>query len=123
MWAVTWAVDAVFTTSVAGSLVPRRTLKVLGPSWRGYLPRELCTVDRGRIDDVVMRPGNRRRLRLICPYEEHFAQSFARFYMRVGLPHDASTFEDAGKGSSRRPLTARCRPVPAAVRPTGRRSR
>lgn len=28
------------------------------------------------------------RLRLESPYLEHFAQSFARFFMRVGLPLD-----------------------------------
>ncbi len=30
--------------------------------------------------------GDRRRLQ--SPYLEHFAQGFARFFMRVGLPHD-----------------------------------
>jgi hypothetical protein len=33
------------------------------------------------------------RLRLRSPYREHLAQGFARFYMRVGLPVDASDFE------------------------------
>ncbi len=61
--------------------------------------RELYVVDRGRIDAFVAQPGNRRRLRLTSPYKEHFAQSFARFYMRVGLPHDAASFETAGKAA------------------------
>ena len=34
-----------------------------------------------------------RRLRLESPYREHLAQAFARYFMRVGLPHDAITFE------------------------------
>lgn len=59
--------------------------------------RELHVVDRNRIDDLVSRPGQRRRLRLTSPYKEHFAQAFARFHMPVGLPHDAGTFETAGK--------------------------
>ncbi len=29
-----------------------------------------------------------RRLRLRSPYREHLSQSFARFFMRVGLPQD-----------------------------------
>ena len=33
---------------------------------------------------------NAARLRLCPPYREHLAQSFARFFMRVGLPTDIS---------------------------------
>lgn len=33
------------------------------------------------------------RLRLDSPYREHLAQALARYFMRVGLPHDAITFE------------------------------
>ena len=29
-----------------------------------------------------------QRLRLLSPYREHLSQSFARFFMRVGLPED-----------------------------------
>jgi hypothetical protein len=32
------------------------------------------------------------RLRLLPPYREHLAQSFARFFMRVGLPIDIPAF-------------------------------
>jgi hypothetical protein len=32
------------------------------------------------------------RLRLRAPYREHFAQAFARYFMRVGLPVDAREF-------------------------------
>jgi hypothetical protein len=38
-----------------------------------------------------------RRLRLRSPYREHLAQAFARYFMRVGLPHDARTFEQEGQ--------------------------
>ncbi len=31
-----------------------------------------------------------RRVRLMPPYREHLAQAFARFFMRVGLPVDAT---------------------------------
>jgi len=37
------------------------------------------------------------RLRLSPPYREHLAQAFARFFMRVGLPHDAHEFIQEGK--------------------------
>ena len=33
-----------------------------------------------------------RRLRLLPPYREHLSQSFARFFMRVGLPIDTPSF-------------------------------
>lgn len=35
------------------------------------------------------------RLRLRSPYREHLAQAFARFFMRVGLPHSAVGFVEA----------------------------
>ena len=38
------------------------------------------------------------RLRLLPPYREHISQAFARFFMRVGLPHDgAAAFVEEGK--------------------------
>lgn len=33
------------------------------------------------------------RLRLVSPYREHLAQAFARYIMRVGLPHAADAFK------------------------------
>jgi hypothetical protein len=33
------------------------------------------------------------RLRLQSPYLEHFAQGFARFFMRVGLPLDIPSYK------------------------------
>jgi hypothetical protein len=33
-----------------------------------------------------------KRLRLLPPYREHLSQSFARFFMRVGLPIDIPPF-------------------------------
>jgi hypothetical protein len=37
------------------------------------------------------------RLRLRSPYREHLSQVFARYFMRVGLPHNARAFETEGK--------------------------
>jgi hypothetical protein len=37
------------------------------------------------------------RLRLRPPYREHLAQALARYFMRVGLPHDAQAFESEGE--------------------------
>jgi len=34
-----------------------------------------------------------KRLQLLPPYREHLSQSFARFFMRVGLPVDIPPFE------------------------------
>jgi hypothetical protein len=36
--------------------------------------------------------NTQRRLRLLSPYKEHLSQSFARFFMRVGLPIDIEPF-------------------------------
>ena len=58
---------------------------------------QLYTVDRDHLDDFTAQPGSRQRLRLLSPYKEHFAQSFARFFMRVGLPRDAGAFAAAGR--------------------------
>jgi hypothetical protein len=33
------------------------------------------------------------RIRLLPPYREHLSQSFARFFMRVGLPTDIPSFK------------------------------
>jgi len=35
-----------------------------------------------------------KRLRLLSPYREHLSQAFARFFMRIGLPHDIPPFTD-----------------------------
>lgn len=35
----------------------------------------------------------KQRLRLLSPYREHLSQSFARFFMRVGLPVDIPSFK------------------------------
>lgn len=39
------------------------------------------------------------RIRVNSPYKEHLSQSYARFYMRVGLPSDIPKFEKAKKKS------------------------
>lgn len=46
---------------------------------------------RRTIDAFVSRQAE--RLRLLPPYREHMAQSFARFFMRVGLPLDIPKFK------------------------------
>lgn len=38
--------------------------------------------------EAWLRASRKHRLRLLPPYREHLSQSFARFYMRVGLPQD-----------------------------------
>lgn len=43
------------------------------------------TVPRSFLDELLALRG-RRRLRLLPPYREHLSQSFARYFMRVGLP-------------------------------------
>jgi hypothetical protein len=43
------------------------------------------TVPRAFLDTLIAERGV-KRLRLLPPYREHLSQSFARFFMRVGLP-------------------------------------
>ena len=59
--------------------------------------RELVTPQRSAIDGHNQEPGHRTRLRLRSPYKEHLAQAFARYFMRVGLLHDATLFATAAK--------------------------
>ena len=37
--------------------------------------------------------NHKSRIRLLPPYREHLSQSFARFFMRVGLPSDIPAFK------------------------------
>jgi hypothetical protein len=55
----------------------------------------LFTLSRRFVQVFAASLGNRLRLR--SPYREHLAQAFARYFMRVGLPHDAKAFEHEGK--------------------------
>jgi hypothetical protein len=46
---------------------------------------EVFTVPRSFLEALISKRGE-QRLRLLPPYREHLSQSFARFFMRVGLP-------------------------------------
>lgn len=52
--------------------------------------RRVHTVPVARFRSLATGAG--RRLRLLPPYREHLSQSFARFFMRVGLPVDIPSF-------------------------------
>lgn len=59
--------------------------------------REVRIVDFKRVYSLPVRYVRNRaklskRLRLLPPYREHLSQSFARFFMRVGLPVDIPPF-------------------------------
>lgn len=47
--------------------------------------QEVYTVPRLFLESLLAQRG-RPRLRLLSPYREYLSQSFARFFMRVGLP-------------------------------------
>lgn len=64
--------------------------------------REVRIVDFRRVYSLpVQYMRNRaiisKRLRLLPPYREHLSQSFARFFMRVGLPIDIPSFTEKKK--------------------------
>jgi hypothetical protein len=59
--------------------------------------REIRVVDFRRvyslpIDFIRARAASAPHLRLLPPYREHLSQSFARYFMRVGLPSDIPAF-------------------------------
>jgi len=60
--------------------------------------REMCALPLLFLKEFMRQSG--KRLRLLPPYREHFAQAFARFFMRVGLPQDIPPFKKSkGKRS------------------------
>lgn len=62
------------------------------------LQREVRVVDFRRVYSLPVAFVRKKafddgpRLRLLPPYREHLSQSFARFFMRVGLPTDVPPF-------------------------------
>jgi hypothetical protein len=70
---------------------------VLAESSIDGFKREVRVVDFRRVYSLPVPFMRRRaslgsRLRLMPPYREHLSQSFARFFMRVGLPIDIPAF-------------------------------
>lgn len=60
----------------------------------GYLVVDFRSVYSVSFDFLVKLPKMKgERLRLLPPYREHLSQSFARFFMRVGLPVDMPPFK------------------------------
>jgi len=70
---------------------------VLAASSIAGIDREVRIVDFRRVYSLPVpfvrgRVKAAKRLRLLPPYREHLSQSFARFFMRVGLPTDIPPF-------------------------------
>ena len=71
---------------------------VLAASHLPNFEREVRIVDFRRVYSLPIsfvrnRASMSERLRLLPPYREHLSQSFARFFMRVGLPIDIPPFK------------------------------
>src|SRR5205823_3546630 len=75
------------------SLLHRRDLEPSLP-WSVVDFHRLFTLPKVFVSRFAASSGLRLRLR--SPYREHLAQAFARYFMRVGLPHDARAFEKEG---------------------------
>lgn len=75
------------------SLLHRRDVRPALP-WSVVDFHRLFTLPKGFVTRFAA--GSGPRLRLRSPYREHLAQAFARYFMRVGLPHDARAFEQEG---------------------------
>jgi hypothetical protein len=71
---------------------------LLAPCGLPNFERELRIVDFRRVYSLPLSFVRHRaamagdRLRLLPPYREHLSQSFARYFMRVGLPVDLPPF-------------------------------
>ena len=66
-------------------------------NWSVVNFKQLFSVPRSSIESMPAFEST-PRLRLISPYKEHLAQSFARFFMRVGLPLPADDFREYAPG-------------------------
>lgn len=53
--------------------------------------RQIYSLPIGFLNRFILKAQNRKRLK--SPYLEHTAQSFARFFMRVGLPSSIAQFK------------------------------
>jgi hypothetical protein len=82
---------------VAGETPPFSLLRPSLPdlAWGVVDFRKLVTLDNSHVHDIAR--SKESRLRLLSPYREHLSQAFARFFMRVGLPHDAKEFVQEGE--------------------------
>jgi len=65
-----------------------------GLEWSVVSFHHLSVLSKAQLVDLAARSGPRLRLR--PPYREHLAQAFARYFMRIGLPHDAKAFVKEG---------------------------
>ncbi len=63
-----------------------------GADWLIVDFHHLFSLPKPYLEDVAEQQGE--RLRLVAPYREHVAQSFARYMMRVGLTTTLYQFED-----------------------------
>ena len=91
----TWFRNALVQGNVAGySLLRKSELTVL-LDWSVADFHRLHLLSKASLEEFVVTIGNRLRMR--SPYREHLSQAFARFFMRVGLPHDAREFVKEGR--------------------------
>lgn len=87
--------EALVAGNVPGlSLLHHHSAEVKFP-WSVVDFHRISVVPKKLAQAVAQRAGD--RLRLCSPYREHLAQAFARYFMRVGLPHDAQAFIHEGR--------------------------
>jgi hypothetical protein len=85
---------ALIAGNVPGQALLHKCDRPPGLPWSVVSFPRLVTVPKDFLARFAADRGPRLRLR--SPYREHLAQAFARFFMRVGLPHDAKAFEVEG---------------------------
>jgi len=80
--------------NVPGLALLHKRSRELGMEWSVVNFHRLYSLPKTFLSNFAAALGLRLRLR--SPYREHLAQAFARYFMRVGLPHDARAFEKEG---------------------------
>jgi hypothetical protein len=87
---------ALVQGNVPGYSLLRKSEESVSLPWSLADFHRLHVLPKGYVEAFADQTGN--RLRLLPPYREHVSQAFARFFMRVGLPHDgAAAFVEEGK--------------------------
>ncbi len=87
--------EALVRGNVPGYSLMHKSELDVPMSWSLVDFHRLHVLPKAYLETFVLQAGS--RLRMTSPYREHLAQAFARYFMRVGLPHDAKDFVAEGK--------------------------
>ena len=87
--------EALVQGNVPGYSLLSKSEHVVPMDWALVDFHRMHVLSKAYLEEFTAQVGD--RLRMHSPYREHLAQGFARYFMRVGLPHDAKAFIAEGK--------------------------